>query len=105
MAENLVRNQLKAVLVLRNLELPAEHRSYERRRQRHIARIHYSVARDLIDLKRYREAGKHFLAALAIDPLVGQMVRRPGERGISLIARIVKPYLSVPWCALKAVTS
>ena len=52
---------------------------------------------------RGAQAAGYFLSALAADPLVGGMVRRPGERGISLAARMVKPYLSAPWCVMKEV--
>ena len=95
------QNYLAAIRVLKNLQLTPATERYHRRRQRHIARLHYSLARDLIDLKRYGEAGRHFLAALVTDPLVGTMVRRPGEKGLALAARVVKPYLSAPWCLVK----
>lgn len=100
-----IGNQLWAIRVFRELKLTPECRRYEGCRRRHIARIHYSVARDLIDRERYREASRHFLSALITDPLVGQMVRRPGENGKASVGRILKPYLAVPWCLLKAVTS
>ena len=96
-----IRNQLAAIRVLQNLRLTPATERYRRRKQRHIARLHYSVARDLIDAKRYTQAGRHFRAALATDPLVGAMVRRPGENGGVSLSRLIKPYLAVLWCGAR----
>ena len=102
---DMTRNQLAAIQVLGALPLIPRYRHLHRLRNRHIARIHYQLAGDYFDLKRYREAGMHFLKAVVIDPLVGLMVRRPDERGLQLLLRIGKSYAAPPVCLMRALKS
>ena len=103
LTDDLIGNQLWAIRMFGELRFLPELQRYEGRRRRHIARIHYSVARDLIDARRYWEAARHFAAAVATDPFVGTMVRRPGENGGASLGRLLKPYLAAPWCMMRGV--
>lgn len=90
-----------AIRVLRNLKLMPEFRHYKRLVIGQIARRHYLIGRIYFDAKNFWQAAKHFALAVLTDPLVGLMVRRPGEEGLRLVLRILKTYASVPTCLMK----
>lgn len=87
--------------ILRNLELIPECLSYKAYVRLQIARRIYQTGRIYLDEGEYGKAAQYFLRALLTDPLVGLAVRRPRDRGIRLIFRVLKAYLAIPACLVK----
>jgi len=102
-AHDYIAVRKNTISLLKKLELVSEYRSYWWLKERHIARIRYELGRDYLDLKQYWMAAKYFAFALMTDPLVGLMVRRPGEQGFKIALRLAKSYAAVPLCLLKGI--
>ncbi len=96
-----VRNIKKNIEIINAIELSPENESFKTLKVKHCARLYYNLGRVYVEVKRYGEAAMSFLKALTIYPLVGLMVRRPEERGLKLLGRIGKSYLTVPACLVK----
>jgi hypothetical protein len=95
------KTRLSAIDVLKNLKLEPGFQKFYWLKRRHIAKIHYDLGRDYVDLTKYWLAVKHFSIAILLDPFVGLMVKRPEEKGVLLIGRVMKAYAAIPWCVCK----
>ncbi len=96
-----VKSTQKKIEIVNAVELLPGNESYKNLKVKHCARLHYQLGRVYVEAGRYGEAAFSFLKALTIYPLVGLMVRRPGEQGLKLLVRIAKSYLAVPICLAK----
>ena len=92
-----------AIRVLRGLELLPEYKQYRRHVIHYFARANYRIARLYIDEDNYWQAARHFMKAVLIDPLIGLAFRKPEERGLGVMFRILKAYFAAPASLVKGV--
>ena len=91
----------KAIEIIGQTELLPEFQHLRSLKVKHCARLHYKIGRAYMEENKYWHAAQHFFLALLRYPLVGLMVKRPGEKGLKLLGRFAKSYLAVPICLVK----
>lgn len=99
-----IKSAQQGLEILKNLELRPSHACFGPLVVKNIARLNYHLGREYFAVKKYRAAAHHFTKALAIHPFVGLMFGTGGESGLQSFLRVMKSYLSVPWCLVKGLT-
>ncbi len=99
MSGDAVKNITKRIEVIQNLKL-IDPRDESLKNKNH-SYLNYELGRHFYEEGKFFEAAKYFFKAVCRYPLVGLMLRRPEERGLKILSRLGKTYLSAPVCFVK----